>query len=748
MKASRCVRSAFMLLFILALASFAKVWSQTRGTNSLAASSSIPPTAPVKPVIEDYYGKRVTDPYRYMENLSEPQVQSWMKAQNDYARATLAGIAGRTKLLARVRELDQSVPQVDALRLPGGKYLVRKMQPGENTSKLYVRDGLGGQDRILVDPEKITLAPVDQGKGTNVVLGVAVSDDGAYAVVGIQPGGDELHGELHVFEMATGRASGDVITQVGAEAWNPYWLPDNRSFVYGRLQQLPAGAPAAEVRQKFRAYLHVLGTKPQDDRPVFGYGVVPSIDVDPSLIASVRIQPASRWALGILNGSVTPNSAYYIEPIGDLGKTSTAWKKVADFSDGVTDIAAHENDLYLLTYKNAPRYEVIRIDAQNPGLATGEIVVSPGEAVVTGISPAQDALYVRLLDGGIGRVLRVPYGPHPEVQAVGLPFEGSAFVSTDARLPGALLYVTSWTKAFRIYAYDPKSNQATNTQLQPTGPYDDPSDIESLEVKVRSYDGTMVPLSIAYSRKMKLDGSNPTLLEGYGGYSWAFPPYFEPTRLAWHEQGGVYAVCHVRGGGEYGEEWHLAGKGNTKQNTWLDFLACARFLIDKQYTSSTRLAGEGVSAGGILIGRAITTQPELFAAAIDKVGVSDLLRFEETQNGATNIPELGTVKTEAGFNALYAMSPYAHVADGTSYPAVLLETGMNDPRVDPWQMAKMAARLQAATASGKPVLLRVDYAGGHGAMGATRDRADEQLADEWSFLLWQFGAREFQITKR
>ena len=235
MKASRCVRSAFMLLSIFALASSVKAWSQTGGTNSQGAFSSMPPKAPVKPVIEKYYGKRVTDPYRYLENLSDPQVQSWMKAQNDYARATLAGIAGRTKLLARVRELDQSVPQVDALRLPGGKYLVRKMQPGENTSKLYVRDGLGGQDRILVDPEKITLAPVDQGKGTNVVLGVAVSDDGAYAVVGIQPGGDELHGELHVFEMATGRASGDVITQVGAEAWNPYWLPDNRSFVYGRL---------------------------------------------------------------------------------------------------------------------------------------------------------------------------------------------------------------------------------------------------------------------------------------------------------------------------------------------------------------------------------------------------------------------------------------------------------------------------------------------------------------------------------
>jgi prolyl oligopeptidase len=203
----------------------------------------------------------------------------------------------------------------------------------------------------------------------------------------------------------------------------------------------------------------------------------------------------------------------------------------------------------------------------------------------------------------------------------------------------------------------------------------------------------------------------------------------------------------VRGGGEYGEEWHLAGKGATKPNTWRDFIACAQYLMEKKYTSSARLGGEGVSAGGILIGRTFTSRPGLLAAAIDKVGVSDTLRFEQTQNGETNIPELGTVKEEAGFKALFEMSAYAHVKDGTPYPAILFETGMNDPRVDPWQMAKMTARVQAATSSGKPVLLRVDYAGGHGAMGATRAQADEQLADEWSFLLWQFGVEGFQPKK-
>jgi prolyl oligopeptidase len=712
------------------------------------AAIEAPPIAAVRPVTDEYYGTKIVDPYRYMENLDDPELQAWIKAQSDYTNSALASIPGRDQLLSRIRELDQSVPQVQAQPLPGNVFLILKMPPTENTAKLFVRHSMQGQDRLLVDPEKLTLAPADQGKGANVINGWAVSDNGKYIALGIVPGGDELHGELRVIDAVTGRETGDVLTQVGAEAWQPYWLPGNQSFVYGRLQKLPPAAPAADVRKKFRSYLHVLGTDPEKDAPVFGYGVVASIDVNPSLIASVHTQPGSPWALGVLNGSVTPNSAYYIEPVGKVGKTNSAWRKLAGFSDGVTDIEMHNDELYVLTYKDAPRYKVLRIDARHPDLAAAEVVVPAGNAVVTSISSAQDALYVQLLDGGINRVLRVPYGPHPRPEEVKLPFAGSAFIGTDPRLPGALLYLTSWTRALTIYSYDPATKQLADTRLQPKGPYDDPADIESVEVKVRSHDGTLVPLSIAYPKKIKRDGSNPALMEGYGGYGVSYPPNFEPTRLAWHEQGGVYAVCHVRGGGEYGEEWHLAGKGPRKPNTWLDFIACGQYLIDNKYTSAARLAGEGVSAGGILIGRAFTTRPDLFAAAIDKVGLSDTLRFELTQNGATNIPESGSVTTEAGFKDLYAMSAYHHVKDGTAYPALLFETGMNDARVDPWQMTKMTARLQAASSSGKPVLLRVDYAAGHGAMGATREQADEQFADEWSFLLWQFGVPGFQPPKQ
>jgi len=730
-------------LFLYAFASLALLLTaHSLDLRSQSANSSSPPVAPVKPVTDDYYGTKVVDSYRYMENLKDPEVQAWMKAQNDHTRAALASIPGRPQLLARIRELDQSVPQVGASRLPGDLYLIYKRLPTEDVYKLYLRRGLNGEDKLLVDPEKITLAAPNQGKGKNTIHYFAPSRDSKYVAVGIAPGGAERDTEMHVFEAISGRETGDVVPR----AWggSPNWLPDNHSFVYGKLQKLPPGAPDTEIEQKVRSYLHVLGTNGEKDPAVFGYGAVPSISVDPRYFAGVAAQPNSDYALGSINSGVSPNSAFYIEPVAGLGKTNSAWRKVADFSDDVSDIEVHGDDLYVLMYKNALRYKVIRIDARQPDLASAETVVPPSPAVVTGINPAQDALYVQLLDGGIGRVVRVPYGPHPQVEEVALPFAGSAFVGTDPRLPGALLFLTSWTKAFKIFAYDPETKRATDTKLQPLGPYDNPTDVESVEVKVRSYDGTPVPLSIIYPKNMKLDGSNPTLLEGYGAYGYPSFPFFESTRLAWYERGGVYAVCHVRGGGEYGEEWHLAGKEATKPNTWRDFIACAQYLIDNKYTSPAHLAGEGGSAGGILIGRTITERPDLFGAAIDIVGCSDMLRMETTANGVPNIPEFGSTKSEDGFKTLYAMSAYHHVKDQTAYPAVLLETSYNDPRVDPWQMAKMTAQLQAATASAKPVLLRVEYQGGHGGIGGTEKQLQERLADEWSFLLWQFGVPEFQ----
>lgn len=710
---------------------------------SSAFAQTPPPVAAVRPVTDDYFGTKVVDNYRYFENLKDPEVQQWMKAQAEYTDTVLARIPGRAAFLARLRELDASdkVWISDVWRLPGDRYFYLERSGKESDLRLYQRAGLAGAERLLVDPGTITLAPQDRGKGPSSIEGVSISENGRYVAVGITPGGAERDCELHLIDVATGRETGDVVLRVAG--CTASWLPGDTAFLYDRFQDLPAGAPASEAEQKQRTYLHRIGTTTQEDRAVFGYDVVSAIHVDPAQFADARAGSRSAYAIGLVGDGISPNEAIYIAPVQSIGSAAAPWQLVAAFSDDVTDAAVHGNDLYLLTFKGASHYKIVRTDARHPDLATAETVVPESGAILQNMSRADDALYVGLLDGGILRVLRVPWGPHPDAAYLPVPFPGSISVSTDAGVSGALVYPGSPVRIGFIGSYDPVTKRISDTRLQPEGPYDNPSTIATAEVKVSSYDGTLVPLTIVYPKGMKLDGSHPALLTGYGAYGYPAGLYFIPTSLAAYERGAVQATCHVRGGGDFGEDWHLAGKKLTKPNTWKDFIACAQYLVTKGYTSPARLAGEGASAGGILIGRAIEERPDLFAAAIADVPAADMLRQETTANGVPNISEFGSTKTEDGFRGLYAMSPYANVQDGVKYPAVLVTTGINDPRVDPWEPAKFAARLEAATASGKPVLLRVDYHAGHGVTSSNDQRLQAD-ADMWSFILWQTGDPNFQ----
>ena len=705
------------------------------------ASLAAPPVAPIRAVQDDYYGTTVVDPYRYMEDLQNPEVQTWLKAQNDYTRAALTRIPGRNDLLARIRQLDEAATArvFDVRRLPGGRYMYQKRLATEDVAKLYVREGLTGDEKVLVDPVKLS-AP---GEAAHVINYYGASFDGAYVAYGASPGGSE-DAVIHVIETATGHETGETMDR----GWfgNPSWLPDHRSFFHNRMQKMDPGMPPTERELKSKVYVHVVGTDPDSDPLVFGYEVSPRVKIEPADIPFIVTYPGSPYAFGVVAHGVQNEITLYMAPLTSVGKPDTPWRKVCDVEDDVVDFTPRGDDIYLLTHKDASRFKVVRTSLTHPDPAQAEVVVPPGDAVIQGITLAQDALYVQVLDGGVGRLLRVPFvgSGIGTPERVPLPFDGAVWVAAaDRRLSGIFLGLTSWTKASRILVYDVASHRVSDTGLQPRGPFDDPRDVEFEEVKAKSYDGTLVPLSIVHRRGVALDGSHPTLLYGYGAYGITLDPFFDPKWLAWIERGGVYAVAHVRGGGEYGEDWHVAGKLLTKPNTWRDFIACGEYLIEHKYTAVARLAGDGGSAGGITIGRGITDRPDLFAAALDEVGMSDVVRVELSPNGPPNIPEFGSTKTPDGFKGVYEMSAYHHVTDGTAYPAVLLTTGINDPRVTPWQPAKLAARLQAATSSGKPILLRVDYEAGHG-IGSTKSQRQELLADQWSFLLWQFGAAGFQ----
>jgi prolyl oligopeptidase len=695
------------------------------------------PEAPVLNVQDTFFGVQVDDPYRYMENLSDPVVQAWLKAQADYTRTILDDIPGRQKLLDRIVTIDAALsPRIwDVNRLPGDQLFYLKRLPQDNVFKLYVRNGLNGDEKLLVDPETYAKAT---GK-PHAINYFEPSWDGKYLAYGISAAGSE-EAVIHVMDAATGAEVDKPIDR--AQFGEVNWRGDGKSFFYIRLQKLGEGMDPTERYLKSKVFLHVMGDDPEKDTPVYGYGVSDLVKMEPSDIPIVFTDPASDYALGVIAHGTQNEITLYVAPVATLGTSGTPWKKACDVGDAVTGVASGGDNLYLLTHNDAPRFKLIKTSVSNPEISKADVVVPQSSAVLAALAAAKDALYVQARDGVFGKLIRVPYDGTPE--AVALPFDGTvSLAAAEPRCDGVFLTMASWTKAPQVYSYDPATKQLANTGLQPAATFDLPDSLQSVVAMATSYDGTMIPLSVVYRQGIKMDGSNPTLLSGYGAYGIPQEPWYVPRMLAFLERGGILATAHVRGGGEYGEEWYRAGYKGTKPNTWKDFIACAQYLIDNKYTSPGKLACTGGSAGGILVGRAITERPDLFGIAIPQVGALDMLRAETTPNGIPNIPEFGTVKTEEGFKALFEMSAYHHVKNGVKYPAVLLTAGMNDPRVEPWETAKMAARLQAATASGRPVLLRLDYEAGHG-IGTTKRQVEEETADIWTFVLWQAGVPDFQ----
>lgn len=689
-----------------------------------------PPVAPIQPVTDDYFGVRITDPYRYMENLSDPKVLAWMKAQAAYTRATLDRIPVRAAILADVLKYVNSAPATvgSVRRTASGQIFFMKTLAGQSLAKLYVRDGLDGADRLLVDTEQFK-GPHGEPPAINYY---EPSWDAKLVAFGVSQGGSE-DAVIHVVDVATGKLLPDAIDR--GEFGGVSWRPDNQSFFYTRLQKLGPGSSPIQKYQDSKVYLHELGHDADEDVLVLGIGQNPRIELDPVDSPGIATQPGTDYAIAWISHGVQREAAVYAAPLDTVGQSDTPWVKVCDMDADVTDLAIHGNQIYLLTHKDAPRFEIEQAVLSNPTATT--LLLPQTAGVLHGIAAAADGLYVTELDGGVYHLLRIPYGG--QATQVTLPFEGTVGVADpDIRLPGVVLGLTSWVKGPRYAIYDPQTNQVTPTDLQPAGPYDNVPDLTSLEVKAPSYDQTLVPLSIVLKKGTKLDGKNPTYLGAYGAYGITQDPSFGPALLAWLNRGGIYCIAHVRGGGEGGEQWYKAGYKLTKPNTWRDMIACAQYLIDQKYTSPAYLGISGGSAGGITVGRFITERPDLVAAAVISVGVENILRSETYANGLTNVPEFGSIKTVEGFEDLYAMDAYLHVRDGVAYPAVMLTTGVNDPRVAPWMPAKMAARLQAATSSGNPILLRVDFQGGHG-IGASKQQRAEQTADTMSFFLWRFG---------
>jgi prolyl oligopeptidase len=695
------------------------------------ACESAPPVAPVRPVTDTYYGVKVTDRYRWMESEG-PEWQAYVRAQGGYTEAALARIPGREKIEAAIGRDSGVVAAVMAIQTGGSRIFSEVRPAGTNSSKLYVREGLTGPDRLLLDPDR------SAKPGTHEELDWwACSPDGAHVVFGMSAGGSE-RSTLQILVTATGALLPETISRTNDAS--PSWLPDGSGLFYNRLQDVPPSS--LHYEEDSVCWFHKLGTDAAADIKVLGAGVSPFVPVRAIDFPGVTATPGSPLAIGTLTSGVQNELGLYAADLAEAAAGKPGWRKICEPADNVTSFAVRGEEIFLLTHQHASRFQILKASAASPAVAQAELVVPQSEAVIRGIQAARDALYILDLHAGLGGLRRL--APDGTVTKISLPFAGSIAEESfyaDTRHDGAWFLLAGWVRP-PVVCHVAPDGTVTQTNIAPLPPLD-VGPYTSEEISAPARDGTKIPLSIVYRNGLKRDGQAPLLLEAYGAYGITLDPVFLARWLPFLDLGGVFAVAHVRGGGELGEDWHLAGQKLQKFHSWQDMIDCAAFLIRTGWTSSPHLAVIGGSAGGITVGRLLTERPDLAAVVISEVGVSDALRSEFSPNGPPNIPEFGSVTTEAGFRGLLAMDAYQHVHDGVHYPSVLLTTGLNDPRVAPWEPTKMTARLQAATASKNPVLLRVETDAGHG-IGSTRVQRDQETADLIAFILWRTGDPRFQ----
>jgi prolyl oligopeptidase len=686
---------------------------------ALLLAAPPPPKAAKKPVATDYHGTRVVESYRWLEASGDPAVRKWVAGQNRHARAVLDALPGRDVLRKRFTELlTRREPSYREVRPRPGHLFALKFEPSLQQPVLVelTRSDDRSSERVVVDPN------LREPKGRVTIDFYQPSPDGKLLAVSLSANGSE-DGTLHVFEVATGRELPDHIARIQepTAGGSVAWAAQGDAVYYTRYPRT-GERPDGDLAFFQEVWRHRLGTPESADQYQMGRGL--------PRIAEIELSSEGEVVLANVANGDGGEHAFYL-------KRGPTWTQVSRFEDRlVKGSIGLDGGLWFVSLAGAPRGKVVRVGLDTASLASARTIVEQQPGVIEEIEPAASRLYVSEMLGGPSR-LRIFDLAGKDLGAVDMDPVSS--VSDFQRLDGdSLLFGwTSYREPLAFLKVDPKMEKPARTALfrRPTVDF---ADVEVVREECTSRDGTKVPLNILRRKGTRLDGKNPALLTGYGGFDIALKPHYEDAAHVFLEQGVVLAIANLRGGSEFGDQWHEAGKLLHKQNVFDDFAACARHLIEAGYTSPERLAIEGGSNGGLLMGAALTQHPELFRVVVSHVGIYDMLRVELSPNGVFNVTEFGTVKDPEQFRALQAYSPYHRVKDGVRYPSVLFMTGDNDGRVDPMQSRKMAARLQEATSSRRPVLLRTSSTSGHGIGTSVKERIEE-LTDSRAFLFHELG---------
>jgi prolyl oligopeptidase len=705
------------------------VWFGLIGSQcAFAVSPKLEPAPETKkqPVKDSYYGVTVQDDYRWLEDLKSPEVKAWAEKQTQRAEKFLAALPGRTAIADEVRKLISIQPiSYGDIQLVAGKVFALKLDPKKQQPSVVVLDAVDRpeSERAICDPNAIDSA------GTTAIDWFVPSPDGKLVAVSLSKSGSE-DGDLYFFSVADGKQSAEILkhVQYPTAGGSAAWTKDSTGIFYTRFPR-EGERPTSDLHFYQQVYFHRLGTNESED----AY----SIGKEFPKIAEVQLEsiPDSDFIVATVANGDGGDFEHFV-----FGPDKT-WKQLTRFEDRVKKgRLAAGGSFYAISLADAPRGKIVKFDLNSAGGVAPKVIVQQGEGVVEDLALTSERLLVHELIGGPsglevydlngGEPATAPIGPVSSVVEVAATTEG---------LSPILVETQSYTETPRWVQLDLKSNQFTPTALSSPAPVSF-ADIEVTRDFTVSKDGTKVPLNILREKGTPLDGNNPTILYGYGGYGVNEVPRVKLGLRAWFDRGGVYVDTNLRGGGEFGEEWHKAGNLTRKQNVFDDFAACADYLIKHKYTSTPKLGMLGGSNGGLLMGAMITQHPTLMKAVVSEVGIYDSLRSELEPNGLFNTTEFGTVKDPEQFKALLAYSPYHHIKEGQRYPAILLTAGLHDGRVAAHNSFKFAARLQAEAAPGNPILLRTSSFG-HG-IGSSLEERITDFTNLLSFFAYELGATE------
>jgi prolyl oligopeptidase len=689
---------------------------------SVKPSAAKPPVAPQKPVEDVVQGHKITDDYRWLEDAASPATQQWVRDEMAYTRSVLDPLPGRDQLHQRLTEL-LSIGTIGAPQIGGKYYFYTKREGSQNQPVLLVREGVHGEDRALVDVNQLA------ADGTVALDWWVPSDDGKYVAYGTSPSGSEMS-TLHVIETATGKVLPDSIERTRAVSMA--WMLDNSGFYYTRYPKKGEVAEGQEVYYR-HVFYHTLGSDPANDPLIFGK------DLGPEDWPGVDLSNDGHWLLITVSQGWTQSDLY----VQDL-RPKVERKPPVQITEGKNFLYGGEifdGKIYITTNEDAPRYRMFSVDATSPARANWKELIPQNDAVFQGAAIVNGLLLAQYEKNATSQLTLLDTSGKP-LGDVQLPAIGSVFgLGGKWNRKEVFFAFHSFTVPDSIYQID-LATRATSLWSKVSTPGIDPDKYEVKQLWFDSKDGTHVPMFVFYKRGLVLNGKNPTLLTGYGGFNVSLTPNFVGDRYLWLERGGVFAVANLRGGAEFGEDWHRAGMLDKKQNVFDDFAAAGEFLISQKYTDKDHLAIRGGSNGGLLMGAALTQRPDLYRAVICQVPLLDMLRYQNFQIAKLWVPEYGSSDDPKQFDWLYAYSPYHHVKAGTEYPAILFMTADTDTRVDPMHAKKMAALMQAEAANGRsrerPILLRIDSKAGHGA-GKPIAKQVEDMTDIYSFLFWQLG---------